>query len=153
MLSEDMKIPLLRYRTGDYGRIFEYDEIVQILARHGHTVAPDLKLPFVAVYGRGTSISSDTGELNPDEIKEAIYADHTIASLVTGNFRMSISAEKLIQLDLQLRKGKTPPRDATDRLLGNLADINPTKAKAVFIPYQSFPHRMEVDWERKFRYI
>src|SRR5262249_45893842 len=51
MLSEEMKIPLLRYRTGDFGRIFTYDEVVDILARCGYRLAPDLKLPFVAVAG------------------------------------------------------------------------------------------------------
>jgi hypothetical protein len=107
----------------------------------------------VAVYGRGVSVSSATGGLNPDEVKEAVYADDTTAQLITGNFRMKSSPQNIIQIDFQLRKGKTHPPPATDRFLNNLADINPARAKASFIPYESFPHLMEIDWERKFRYV
>src|SRR5262249_5603706 len=88
MLSEEMKIPLLRYRTGDFGQIFAYGQVVEILARHGYRVAPDLKLPFLAVSGRGKSIAAGSSRLTPEEVKEALYTDHEIARALTGNFRL-----------------------------------------------------------------
>jgi phenylacetate-CoA ligase len=153
MLSDDMKIPLLRYRTGDVGRTFKYGEVVQILARHGYVLSPELKLPFVAVYGRGACVSLGDAELTPEEVKEALYADHVIASTITGNFKMTRADDGNVRIDFQLRKGKRRPPDAADRFLQNLANINPIAVKPVFIGYELFPRSMETDWERKFRYV
>jgi len=153
MLSEEMKIPLLRYRSGDLGRIFTYDRMVEILAAHGYRVAPDLKLPFVAVYGRGSGVSAAAGRLTPEEVKEAIYADHALAATLTGNFRITVGAESGIDIAFQLRKGKQAVAGAADRFAACLAAITPVSATARFIPYAEFPYMMEVDWERKFRYV
>jgi hypothetical protein len=152
ILSEEMKIPLLRYRTGDLGRIFQHEDMIRIVREHGHSFAPDLKLPFVAVYGRGEMLDSTSGNLTPEEVKEAIYADYGIAELLTGSFRLNMGAGNVAEIELQLRKGKVPPADAQRRLSARLAEINAVEANPVFIPYQDFPYMMEVDWERKFRY-
>jgi len=153
MLSEEMKIPLLRYRTGDLGRMIHHDEVVNILHRCGYQVTPDLKLPFVAVYGRSSLLSSDVGTLSPNEVKEALYGDYEVAGLVTGNFRMKPAPDTSIEIAFQLRKGKRASLDAVERFLENLANINPAKVKADFVSYENFPYMMEVDWERKFRYV
>ena len=153
MLSDEMKIPLLRYRTGDLGRIFQYEDMVRILREHGYSVAPDLKLPFVAVYGRGEALTSASSQLTPDEVKEAIYADYEIAELLTGNFGLKMKAGNLVEIEFQLRKGKEPPAGVEARFSESLAKINPIEVKPIFIAYQSFPHMMEIDWERKFRYL
>jgi phenylacetate-coenzyme A ligase PaaK-like adenylate-forming protein len=152
MLSEEMKIPLLRYRTGDLGRIYTYEEVVRTLADFGHHRVPELKLPFVAVYGRGASVSGRTGTVTPEEIKEALYLDHAIAELVTGNFRLH-STDGLIRLNIQMRKNKLAPNDVARRFSKNLEAITPVTVNAEFTPYGDFPYMMEVDWERKFRYI
>ena len=153
MLSEQMKIPLLRYRSGDIGRVFRYGEMVELLKSFGHAIAPDLKLPFVAVYGRGHRVAVGAGSLFPEEVKEAIYADHAIAAALTGNFRIAKTAGDGVDIALQLRKDKRPPADAAEQLSIHLAAYNPLKPAIRFISYGEFPYAMEIDYERKFRYV
>ena len=148
MLSPEMKIPLLRYRSGDLGRVLDHGQVVETLARFGHAISPDLKLPFVAVHGRGNVLATGANRLTPEEVKEAIYADRTVAASVTGNFRL-LAGEKTIDVLLQLREGKHVGGDDEMRFQALL----PSFARPRFFAYDSFPYGMCVDWERKFQYI
>ena len=152
MLSEEMKIPLLRYRSGDYGKLFSYHEVVETLARFGHRIAPDLKLPFVAVSGRGQALSIPSGKLYPEEIKEALYADHQIAALLTGAFRLSEQKGQPL-VEFQMRKQKIAHAGAADDFRRHLAQYSRIIPEVIFYPYSAFPYGMETDWERKFRYL
>ena len=153
MLSAEMKIPLLRYRSGDLGRIFEQEQVIEILARFGHRLTPDLRLPFVAVYGRGQSIAGGGGSLSPEEVKEAIYAEPEIAGVLTGNFRLTNNADGKIEIALQLRDKRTAPSDASTQFVSALKAISAVPVVPRFLPFDGFPYNMQVDWERKFRYI
>ena len=75
MLSEELKILLPRFRPGDIGQILTYREVVSTLAQFGHPIEPDLKLPFVAVFGRGSRLGTPHEPLYPEAVKEAIYAE------------------------------------------------------------------------------
>ena len=153
MLSAEMKIPLLRYRSGDLGRIFEPEQVTEILAGFGHMMKPDLRLPFVAVYGRGQTVAERNGTLSPEEVKEAIYAEPEIAGRVTGNFRLNPTTDGPIDIVLQLRAGKTAPTNASARLASALKAISAVPVAPRFLPFDGFPYNMQVDWERKFRYV
>jgi phenylacetate-CoA ligase len=152
MLSEEMKIPLLRYRSGDYGKIFSYREVVGILKNAGKPLQPDLKLPFVAVSGRGKSLPTALGKLYPEAVKEAIYVDPNFAVLLTGSFRLS-ERDGGALLEFQLRKGREIYAGAAEEFLRHLRLYSKAKPQVVFHSYSTFPHGMEVDWERKFQYL
>ena len=153
MLSPELKIPLLRYRTGDTGKVLSYDHVVQTLRRFGHELQPTLKLPFVAVYGRGKSLPTREGNLFPEAVKEALYGDHDLAASITGNFRISGRENGGALLKIQLRKGKHAVADAEARLTELLARYTPVRPSIEFLRYETFPHAMGVDYERKFAYI
>lgn len=153
MLSPEMKLPLMRYRTGDRGRIFSYKEVVEKLSGVGMSVTPDLKLPFVAVYGRGASVGTQDGPLYPEAVKEGIYAVPGIASKLTGNFRILPTNDAAALIRLQVKRGEVLPANAEDDLATAIAAYTPARYTVEFLPYDGFPYSMEVDWERKFRYV
>ncbi len=153
MLSPEMKLPLLRYRTGDFGRLLSYAQVVGALGAHGLDIAPDLKLPFVAVYGRGQALAHGGGQIRPEAIKEAVYMDRNLAATITGNLRLW-DDRGVVRLDLQLREARSPVPAAADRLMSAIGEYSDTLPDVVaFHPYASFPYNMGVDWERKFAYL
>jgi phenylacetate-CoA ligase len=152
MLSEEMKIPLLRYRSGDYGKIFTYGEVCEILQGTAKPMQPDLKLPFVAVSGRGKFLPTAEGKLYPEAVKEAIYADARFAILLTGCFRLSGDNGATL-LEFQLRKGRKAYPGAAEEFLAHLSGYSKARPRVVFYDYAAFPHGMELDWERKFQYL
>ncbi|MCB1777708.1 MAG: hypothetical protein KDI50_09755 [Candidatus Competibacteraceae bacterium] len=153
MLSPEMKIPLLRYRAGDIGKVFEYREVVATLAAQGVDLQPDLKLPFVGVYGRGKMLPTSDGPIYPEAVKEALYAHADIAATITGNFRLRMEQGSAV-LDIQLREGRRSAPRAVERFLAALADYSRVMPQQVaFGDYLSFPYNMSVDWERKFAYL
>ena len=55
-LARDAAIPLVRYRSGDRGRIYTYNAVKAVLDRFDYKErTPELKLPLVAVMGRSGS--------------------------------------------------------------------------------------------------
>jgi phenylacetate-CoA ligase len=154
MLSEEAKIPLLRYASGDIGGLHGYSAMVELLARHGHAVEPELKLPFVHVSGRGRSVQNRDGQLFPEEVKEALYADFGLAGEITGNFRLLARGDE-VELHVQLRQGRSAEgRGASvDALLSNLHPLSDVRPQVRFHAHEAFPYNMNVDWERKFAYL
>ncbi|MDB5989731.1 MAG: hypothetical protein JWQ10_1134 [Herbaspirillum sp.] len=152
MLSEEMKIPLLRYRSGDYGKIFTYSEVSDILQKTKNPRQPDLKLPFVAVSGRGKFLPTAQGKLYPEAVKEAIYADPRFAVLLTGNFHLS-NDDGAALIEFQLRKEHNIYPGAAEQFLAHLRDYSEAKPRVVFHEYSTFQYAMEIDWERKFNYL
>lgn len=148
MLGDDLKIQLPRYRPGDVGQVLTYRDVVATLARFGHAIEPDLKLPFVAVFGRS---EMRDGPLCPEAVKEAIYADGRLARLFTGNFKL-LSDGDAGRLLLQLREQKTAPPHAVDLLLDLLKVYSDALPQIEILPYAGFPYSMGLDYERKFRY-
>jgi phenylacetate-CoA ligase len=153
MLSPEMKLPLLRYRAGDFGRLFSYSQVVGTLAAHGVDLAPELKLPFIAVYGRGHALAHNGGEIFPEAVKEALYVNHDIAASLTGNMRLWTD-NGVARLDVQLREQHTSAPAAEDRLMAAISDYSDTVPDVIaFHPFATFAHNMNVDWERKFAYL
>lgn len=152
MISPEMKIPLLRYRSGDRGKLFSYVEMVDLLKQFGYLIEPQLKLPFVCVSGRGKYIQAQDGDLYPEAIKEALYADYRIAAIVTGNFRLSEN-DGQAQVEIQLRKGKIVHASTITNFLSHLATYSTVEPKIIFHKYEVFPYGLELDWERKFIYL
>lgn len=152
MLSEEMKVPLLRYRSGDCGRTIPYREMTETLAAAGHAMMPDLRLPFVAVSGRGRALQTSEGNLFPEAVKEALYWDRAVAEAITGNFRLRRDGNRA-RLDIQLRSGRGMPAAGDVKVLEGLRPYSAVAPDVVFHAYERFPFNIGVDYERKFAYL
>jgi len=152
MLSEEMKVPLLRYRSGDYGRVIPYHEMIETLSAAGHPITPDLRLPFIAVSGRGRALETPEGRLFPEAVKEALYRDRAVAEAITGNFRLRRDGERA-RLDIQLRSGRRMPAAGDAEVLEGLRPYSVVTLDVRFHVYERFPFNVGVDYERKFAYL
>lgn len=151
MLSPEMKIPLLRYRSGDFGKLYSHASIAALARRHG-LAEPDLNLPLVAVAGRGRALAVEAGPVYPEAVKEAIYADPAVAATLTGHFRL-LPEGASGSLVLQLREGVSAASQAADRLSAHLTIYSDVVPAVRFAAYRDYPYGMELDYERKFQYL
>lgn len=152
MLSEEMKIPLLRYRSGDQGRILPWEGMVSTLAEHGYPIEPELRLPFVAVAGRGLSLETESGPLYPEAVKEALYHDPEIARMVTGNFRL-VAEGAGVRLHVQLRPERACSARTAEQLGEHVMLYAGVAPRVTMHEHARFPFNMGVDYERKFAYL
>jgi phenylacetate-CoA ligase len=153
MLSPRMKIPLIRYITGDTGRLLPYNMVRDILRRLGYEkLLPELKLPLIAIYGRGRCAKFKNAGMYPEEVKEVIYSDFSIASSVTGAFKLTGTSSG-IHIAMQLKRGVTPSDALDNRFRETLLAFTDAPISIDFYPYAAFPHFMELDYERKFNYV
>lgn len=155
MLSPEMKIPLIRYDSGDIGRIYEREEVVAVLKRCGYSedLLPEWKLPMVAVFGREHHIVVAGLKVYPEAVKEAIYKDFGVANSVTGNFKLSVADDSVGFLDMQLKPGFQPDAELNKQFKDALASYVKAPLDARFYSYADFPYAMKVDYERKFSYV
>jgi len=153
MLSPRMKIPLLRYKTGDYGKILYYHRLGEVLKEFGYEkLMPELKLPLIAINGRRQCVKAANNSIYPEEIKEALYADSSVASSVTGAFKL-IQEHSSLSLAVQLKEGITNSGLLREKFKIALQPFTAGPLKITFYPYHAFPYFMELDYERKFKYI
>jgi len=152
MLSEQMRIPLIRYRTGDVGSVLTHNEVVAALKECGYAIEPDLKLPFVAVWGRDYAVETKSGRLTVGAVKESLYVDPKLAAACTGNFLLSTEGNAL-RADIQLKSGKQPSSHMIDQMASALQDYSRASAELNLRSYEGFPKGMILDYERKFSYL
>jgi phenylacetate-CoA ligase len=151
MLSPEMKIPLLRYRSGDYGKLFSHAEVAAV-ARDNGLPAPELNLPFVAVAGRGKALQVEGGRIYPEAVKEAIYAEPAVAAALTGHFRL-LPKQPSGRVVLQRREDVAAPADAVERLTHHLRAFCEATPEVEITEHRAYPYGMELDYERKFQYL
>jgi phenylacetate-CoA ligase len=154
LLDKRLKIPLIRYQTGDEVKLLGHHEVKTILKRHGkESLIPEFNLPFGFIWGKRLSLELDGGEsISPNQVKEALYLDFNIAGRVTGNFRLSKEGRHA-RLLVQLRPEAESFRDMANILSQNLKDYTQVETEIRFLPYKAFPYGMDHDFERKNQYI
>lgn len=152
MLSQQMLIPLLRYNSKDRGDIIPYNTLKEILDRTGHVdLLPELKLPLVWVGGRNDRFLEVNGKrIFPEDIKQGLYEDFSVAAETTGYFRLNKASHIL---EVQLNPGIIVTEDLKSRFLKALFKYCETDLPLVVYPYQDFPHSMVLDYERKFLHV
>ncbi|MFH1022777.1 MAG: hypothetical protein V1809_05260 [Planctomycetota bacterium] len=113
-VDPDRRLPLIRYRLGDIGRVFPYSEFCRRLEEFGAgDLRPRLRLPVAVALGRNEFIHATHAPVSiaGNIVKDALYRDPQVAGAVTGNFRMSL-LEGRIRIEIQQRPGdKTKPAD------------------------------------------
>ncbi len=148
LLDAGVPIPLLRYQTGDLVRLLDSKEVIDTLRRRGFAVPPDLPSPLLALEGRDRDALPNESHLGV--YKDALYADHLVATRVTGALRI-VFRDAACTLHVQLAAAAVPITGMEQRLLDALpAPLR--SARVVLWPYRHFPFGMTLDYERKFSY-
>lgn len=140
-------IPLIRYNTGDSGKIISYRTIEEILKKFGKTeLKPDLKLPLVAV--RGRHLESPENFRVTEKVRHLIFADPEIAKRVTGYFKIN-SAQNQLTVAIQLKKKYSTTSDKNtiaERLILPQATIH-------VLEYYEFHEALTLNYEKKFHHL
>jgi phenylacetate-CoA ligase len=146
MLDPDRTVPLLRYQTGDIVRLLDRTHVADVSRRHGVALAADLPPALLALRGREKEALPNGSHVG--FYKDALYADHKIARLLTGAFRTTFSGDQCT-LQVQLVSAKPADVSVEQAILGAMPPrIRP--ARLVLWPYARFPFGMSLDYERKF---
>ncbi|MGM5488196.1 MAG: hypothetical protein ACQESG_04570 [Nanobdellota archaeon] len=122
-------MPLVNYNLKDRGGVISYKQMRSILRKHDLNIGFDLKLPFIFVEGRSTgALKYYAFMIYPENIKQAIYRNPSIAKHTTGNFHLSVDYQpEQLNLTIELAKGvkkkglKQQFQDALDK---SLIEIN-----------------------------
>lgn len=152
-LDPAVRIPLVRYATGDRGRVLRLPvERRAELDAAGLSWALLEQIPLVAISGRGEHALAGTGAVYPEAVKEGIYHDAGLAELTTANFRLA-SGAWCARIRLQLSPGISPTPQLAERFRGAIALYASPPLEVVCEPYESFGSGMTLDYERKFPYL
>ncbi len=135
-LNTNTRLPIIRYATGDEGFIIPYEN----------------KVILIAVKSRGEYLDLNGRKIYPDLVKDAIYSDPEMPALTTGHFRMKKNKEQL-GLEIQLKKNVSPEKKMEGKFKSALSKAMDVDLDLTLYPYSKFPYAMELDFERKFKYI
>jgi phenylacetate-CoA ligase len=152
-LEDHALIPLVRYNTADEGICIPYGQLEETLGRLGYEdYLPKIRLPLLAIWGR-TKIRVNEGfSIRPEFIKELLYRKKDIASLLTGNFQLSKSRAGL-RIEIQAKEKASRSVEFENKLRALLLENIPARIEIIIYPYREFPHGMELNYEKKFKYI
>lgn len=152
-LDLQLRIPLIRYATGDRGAFVQLPSSMrEVLEQHGIPWDVIEGIPIVAIRGRGDYASAGGARVYPEEVKEGLYLNPALAKVATGNFRL-ISGTSSVEIRIQLTPGatRTPEVEAAfSRAISNYVLAPYTVSCHAF---EDFRGGMTLDYERKFHYI
>ena len=153
MLDKKLKMPLIRYNSGDSGKLFRHEEFMKILKEQGHgDLVPEFKLPIVAVGGRKSQgIVSGGKKIGVADVREAIYRDVGVAKKLTGYFRLSKKRGAL--LEIQLGEGEKADRGIARKIQKEIFGMVGVNVSVKVYEYGDFPYAMKLDYENKFRFV
>jgi len=152
-LDPEVRLPVIRYATGDEGSIIPFERLKKVLKQFGMAEhLPKYRLPLVAVKGRDQYIAQGNNRIYPDTIKNTIYSSPELPTLTTGSFKLSESGNNIV-IEIQLKKGVTLTSGIEEKFKAALATIPNISSNLKLYPYNEFPYGMELDFERKFKYI
>lgn len=132
-LDTQLKTMLIRYKTGDRGRMVDGEMLAQKTG-----VTPALPLPIIALYGRATELSNFG--ITPNAVKELLYRDAFIAKNITGHFIIK-NDSNTPSIFVQMKSG--------------IDDIHipPMRGFPVLgIKYEEFNRDMELNYENKWKH-
>ncbi|MBI1370213.1 MAG: hypothetical protein GC162_16375 [Planctomycetes bacterium] len=96
-LDPKRKIPLVRYTTDDWARVYTWEEVGALLRSIGREdLTPPHPLPCIAIWGRGESVRVGDVDVYPEHVKRAMYSEPAIAGLLTGDFQMRGEGDRLV---------------------------------------------------------
>ena len=150
-LSKSSVIPLIRYCSGDCGRLVSYDHLANLLAgfKLDH-LRPFLKLPLTTMSGRASNyLNLNDIRLYPEDLKLGLFEDAEAASRTTGYFVLSVD-QGVPVIQLQLKPGLSPSGSLRNMFSKAFQQYVATELKITLYRYFEFPYGMELNYEKKF---
>jgi len=153
-VGKNLKMPLIRYSTGDNGSMVTHSELRGMLTGHGYHEArtPELKLPIVFFYPRDKISLGNHGLLTSEMLKEALYSDFTVAGSFTGYFRVKRRPSGIV-VEVQLKKGKGTSGELVRLFEKNLAGYIKEKFSVKLLKFEDFTGGMRLNYEKKCAYM
>ncbi len=150
MLDKELKMPLIRYNSKDFGKIISFNKLKETLIKKGYSgLIPKFKLPVVGVFGRSRRFIEDKGKkIFVIDVEEALYRDFSIAKKITGYFRVSSSG-----IDIQLKENINSSLEIKRKIEKLILGFTGKKISVKVYSYQDFPYGMALDYESKFKFI
>jgi phenylacetate-coenzyme A ligase PaaK-like adenylate-forming protein len=139
-LDNDRLIKLKRYASGDCGE----------LLNNGDGYGLKCPLPLVRFWGRLNNYLKVDGEtVHVTDIKELLFENHAVASMLTGFFSLFRSNGE-IGLDIQLKYGFDPMDQKLKELLNRVDQLFHGRVSVCFKPFYQMHKFLVNDMERKF---
>jgi phenylacetate-CoA ligase len=152
-LDPRLPLPLIRYATGDRGRVLRIDPQLRPAAEAAGVPWGILEaVPVVAVEGRGEHALAGVEAVYPEAVKEGLYHEAALAELTTANFRLSSGAVRA-RVRIQLSPGVRPEPQMAERFREAIARYARQPLEVVCEAYADFGDGMALDYERKFQYL
>lgn len=89
LLEDEAPLPLLRYQTGDVGRLLDAAQVRTACARHGVPCPDALPGALLAIRGRAKEVLPNGRHVG--QYKDALYARPELARWLSGAFRLEFS--------------------------------------------------------------
>ncbi|MFA9391965.1 MAG: hypothetical protein ACERKD_19305 [Prolixibacteraceae bacterium] len=143
MLNKKRMVPMVRYDTGDVGRLIDSKSV------------PDKKypLPLVEFWGRDQNwLEIASGMIYVNDIKEIIFSLFEICPFITGYFTLNSIKDKAI-LMLQLKKGVSENAVNAEVLEKAFLSNYSHQLEVSLVEYMQMGAQMELDFERKFKHL
>lgn len=153
MLDPSALIPLIRYATGDRGRVLHLPpELRPALEAAGVDWAGLESFPLVAIDGRGDHVLAGGAAVYPEAVKEGIYHDPALAVLTTANFRLASGVGRA-RVRLQLSPGVAASSQLAEQFRAAMRLYTGPLLEVSCEAYENFGQGMALDYERKFQYL
>ena len=147
------RVPLIRYATGDWAQAFTHEEVCRALEACGREdLRPEFELPFLAIWGRGGCLDLGGRKVFPEQIKEALYSNPSVASVLTAAFHMT-DRDGRLHVDCQLKPNAVATEAARSDLGQAINEWTGLPAEVNLVPYRQFPDTLEMCYQRKFKYL
>jgi phenylacetate-CoA ligase len=141
--KENRIIPMIRYLTGDLGELLPDVKAVEL----------GLKPPLISFWGRKNNcLPLNNNFIFVTDIKELLFIDFEMASLITGYFTLKRLGKK-VKLTVQIGKGKTINEMLVHKFKQVVEKEFATLIEVSFVQYEKMENQMELDFERKFSHL
>jgi len=152
-LDPDARIPLIRYATGDRGRILTLPpDLNPPLEAAGISCEFLAAFPVVVIEGRGEHALAGKLAVYPEAVKEGLYRHPELAEVTTANFRLT-SGPVRARIRIQLSPGVQPTRELEGRFQEAIEEYARQPLEVACEAYATFGNGMALDYERKFPYL
>ena len=152
-LDPRLRVPLIRYATGDCGSVLALSSEAQAaLEQIGIPKAIFDAIPIVLIDGRGKYATAGDARVYPESVKEGIYLIPELAKLTTSNFRL-VSGEASVLARIQLSPGVHPSVEIDDGFSEAIKRYARAPIHVRTEAYEDFVSGMTLDFERKFDYL
>ncbi len=153
-LSKSASIPLIRYASGDCGRVITYSALSELLCTYNlNHLRPFLKLPFTTVTGRfGNHLQVKDNIIYPEDLKLGLYENYEIASKITGHFILTTEHDRPV-VNIQLKPSVNPDKLFVNAIQTAFAKYITTEILVRPFSYKEYPYAMELNYEKKFSNI